>query len=280
MSSSSACDDAKNMDIHPELAKLRQEYERITSDLEHGHIQEQEAREAIGNMWVFDETGSAWGIDLYGRFVRQDGPHAEPVPSSPHSYGVRVEDLGATRTVIDGQEWVIPDHLPQEADTGMRSISPRKKSIAERLKSIPVGERTKAVISANRSTLVVVAALLAIFVSVKIAGDNATPLSGGETVQTTTSNTTVTQERLNEILQGLRDPSTAQNYVVETLTVELATEVANKLSALAMTGTLNAVEGGVVAVAADGSVTAQVAWQLVLDNGVWRVEKLSSMFPK
>jgi hypothetical protein len=265
------------MDIHPELAKLRQEYERITSDFEHGHIQEDEAKSALGNLWVFDDTGAAWGIDLYGRFVRQASPHAEVIPASPHSFGTHLEDGSTTKTVIDGQEWVIPENMPASSETGMRELHRHKKTIKERFESIPIGDRTKGLIQNNRSTLIVIAVLFFIFMGVKLAGDNATPLNT-ETTQAAQGVTTVTQERLNEILQSLLDPNLTQSVVVEQVTPELATEISNKLSALSMTGTLNAAEGGVVVVSPEGNVTAQLAWSLVLENGVWRLERVSTLF--
>lgn len=265
------------MDIHPELAKLRQEYERITSDFEHGHIQEEEAKSALGNLWVFDDTGAAWGIDLYGRFVRQSSPHAEVIPASPHSFGVHLEDGSARRTVIDGQEWVIPENLPASSETGMREMQRHKKTLKERLGSIPIGDRTKGLIQNNRSTLIVIAVLFFIFIGVKMAGDNATPLNTA-TTQVAQNTTTVTQERLNEILQSLLDPGLTQNVVVEQVTLELATEISNKLSALSMTGSLNAYEEGIVVVSPEGNVTAQLAWSLVLENDVWRVERISTLF--
>lgn len=279
MSSKVVRDDALNMDIHPDLAKLRQEYERITSDFEHGHLQEDDARSAIGSLIVFDDTGAAWGIDLYGRFVRQASPGSEAVPASPHSYGIKVEDLGASRTVIDGQEWVVPVTVAQDGETGMRSIQPHRKTLSERLKSIPVGERTRHLVTSNRSTLIVVGVLFLIFFSVKLAGDNGAPTGETQIISSSIATTTITQEQLNSILQALKDPGSVQSVTVETVSAEMATEVSTKLEALALTGTLTATEQGLVVVAADGSVLAQFQWSLLLDNGVWRIERLSAMFP-
>lgn len=267
------------MDIHPDLAKLRQEYERITSDFEHGHLQEGDARSAIGNLVVFDDTGAAWGIDLYGRFVRQATPESELVAASPHSYGVRVEDLGASRSIVDGQEWIIPGSASEDGEVAVRTVRAHRKTISERLRSIPVGDKVKHLLLSNRSTIIVLAALLLILVGVKLAGDSGASISGSSTTSSPLSTTTISQEQLNAILQSLRDPGSVQSVTLETVSSEMATEISTKLEALSLTGVLNATEQGVVVVSADGAVLAQFSWSLVFNNGTWRIEKVSSMFP-
>lgn len=71
------------MSLHPELARLEQQYFTLAEDLRLGHVTEADALQIMGNLSAVDGEGAVWSIDPYsGDFVR-GFPGLQPQPADP-----------------------------------------------------------------------------------------------------------------------------------------------------------------------------------------------------
>jgi hypothetical protein len=71
------------LSLHPELARLEQQYFTLAEDLRLGHVTESDALQIMGNLSAVDGEGAVWSIDPYsGDFVR-GFPGSAPQPADP-----------------------------------------------------------------------------------------------------------------------------------------------------------------------------------------------------
>ena len=177
------------MSTHPELLRLRSQYERVVADYTAGHLDDATARSTLNAMWVFDASGCAWGINLDGMFVRQRSPETPPEVVPPTLFAM-VTTGGATRA--GEAPW---DQAAQAGVTFARPVldpGPPAPGAFERARDAVSARRSNSAqnpgfarrfVSENRATVGVVAALLVLFV-VALAGRSDAP-------STTTTGTTV-----------------------------------------------------------------------------------------
>jgi hypothetical protein len=73
--------------IHPELNRILEEYNKISTNYENGSIQLPDAIASIAQLQVIDGLGWVWGIDHNtGNFVRSTPGSPELVPSDPEEF--------------------------------------------------------------------------------------------------------------------------------------------------------------------------------------------------
>lgn len=185
------------MSTHPELLRLRSQYERVVADYTAGHLDDATARNTLNAMWVFDAAGCAWGINLDGMFVRQRSPETPPEVVPPTLFAM-VTTGGASR----------PGEAPwdQAAQAGVpfaRPVvdpGPPGPSAVERLRGAASARRkdsaqnpgfVRRLVLDNRATVGVVTALLVLFV-IALAGRSDTPSAAQPAVTVAGVVTTVT----------------------------------------------------------------------------------------
>lgn len=279
------------MDIHPDLAKLRSEYERIIADFEHGHIAEPEATELLANMRVFDANGSAWGIDLYGMFTRQAGPESLVENASPSLYSSAQASTSWNRQAepvsneaVSGSEW---GNSPQQTRTNptyeqtargdQSTKNPRGKSLVKDLLSRASGS---SLLAKNKTTLIVIAAILLLLLTFNLVGDSdkntASQSSAREQIVDLSS---VPPERITAILGALQDPAQVQSVTVETVGEELAIHVSAYWRGLSQVAAPVSATAKGVSVSSAGKELFFVPWSFVLDGDVMKLSSVSSLLP-
>lgn len=178
------------MSTHPDLLRLRAQYERVVADYTAGHLDDATARSTLSSLWVFDASGCAWGINLDGMFVRQRSPETPPEVVPPTLFAV-ITTGGAPRP--GEAPW---DEAAQAGVTFARPVvdpGPPAPGAFERVRDAVSTRRSESarnpglvrrLVSDNRATVGVVAVLVVLFV-VALAG------RGDEPGATTSSSTTV-----------------------------------------------------------------------------------------
>jgi len=279
------------MDIHPDLAKLRSEYERIIADFEHGHIAEPEATELLANMRVFDANGAAWGIDLYGMFTRQAGPDSQVENASPSLYSsaqassswnrqVETESFEAAPTPTWGESAAqvgVYDTYVETAADAKRVKSLRAKSLVQKLSGRLSGSD---LLAKNKTTLIVVAVLALLLLTFNLVGgsDKNTPAESN-TTQQIADLASIAPERITAILAALQDPVHVQSVTVESVGDELAINVAAYWRGLSQVASPVAATAKGVSVSSAGKELFFVPWSFVLDGDTVKLVSVSSLLP-
>jgi hypothetical protein len=279
------------MDIHPDLAKLRSEYERIIADFEHGHIAEPEATELLANMRVFDANGAAWGIDLYGMFTRQAGPDSQVENASPSLYSsaqassswnrqVETEsfDSGPTPTWGDSTAQVgAADTYVQTAAEDTRAKSLRVQSFLQKLSGRFSGSD---VLAKNKTTLIVVAVLVLLLLTFNLVGgsDKKTPSEISATQQIVDLST-VAPERMTAILTALQDPAQVQSITIEPVDEPLAMHVAAYWRGMSQVASPVSATAAGISVSSAGKELFFVPWSFVLDGDTVKLFSVRSLLP-
>ncbi len=279
------------MDIHPDLAKLRSEYERIIADFEHGHIAEPEATELLANMRVFDANGAAWGIDLYGMFTRQAGPDSQVENASPSLYSsaqassswnrqVETErfDVAPTPTWGDSvaQAGAGDTYVPTAADD-QRVKSLRVKSLVQKLSGRLSGSD---LLAKNKTTLIVVAVLALLLLTFNLVGgsDKNTPTESNATQQIADL-ASIAPERITAILAALQDPAQVQSVTTEPVDEALAMHVAAYWRGMSQVASPVSATAKGISVSNAGKELFFVPWSFVLDGDVVKLVSVSSLLP-
>jgi hypothetical protein len=73
--------------LHPELARLLGEYERIVDAVTAQTMSFDQARELLGLMAVSDPAGAVWSLDEEGNFTRRATPELPPERTDPALFG-------------------------------------------------------------------------------------------------------------------------------------------------------------------------------------------------
>lgn len=92
--------------LHPNLALLQTEYDRIIRAAADGHLPQTEALRQAGRLWQRDDQGVAWRINPEtGRweFRRVDGEWAQGVPPAYGTYSATPQDAQADTAASRGQ---------------------------------------------------------------------------------------------------------------------------------------------------------------------------------
>lgn len=279
------------MDIHPDLAKLRSEYERIIADFEHGHIAEPEATELLANMRVFDANGAAWGIDLYGMFTRQAGPDSPLENASPSLYSsaqaasswnrqVETESFDATPRPTWGDAAVqagTADTYVQTAAADTRVKSLRVKNLVQKL----VGRLSGSdILAKNKTTLIVVAVLALLLLTFNlVGGSEKKPSPQGASSEQIVDLASVAPERITAILAALQDPAQVQSVTVESVGDELAMNVAAYWRGLSQVASPVAATAKGVSVSSAGTELFFIPWSFVLEGDTVKLTSVSSLLP-
>lgn len=279
------------MDIHPDLAKLRAEYERIIADFEHGHIAEPEATELLASMRVFDANGSAWGIDLYGMFTRQAGPESPVENASPSLYsstqtssawGRQAEaatfDEGQTPGWRDSPQNTHAQPLyEQESREEAGPKGARAKSFVKELTNRASGST---LLAKNKTTLIVVAAMLLLLLTFSLVGGSDKNSSSGALAPAQIEDlASVPPERITAILAALQDPAQVQSVTVESVGDELATHVAAYWRGLSQVASPVSATAEGVTVSSAGKELFFVPWSFVLDGDTVKLTSVRSLLP-
>ena len=279
------------MDIHPDLAKLRSEYERIIADFEHGHIAEPEATELLANMRVFDANGAAWGIDLYGMFTRQVGPDSPLENASPSLYSsaqassswnrqVETESFEATTrpTWSDSVTQAgTTDTYVQPAGADTRAKSLRVKSLVQKLSGRLAGSD---VLAKNKTTLIVVAVLALLLLTFNLVGGSEKKTSSqGPSSEQIVDLASVAPERITAILAALQDPTQVQSVTVEPVSDELAMNVAAYWRGLSQVASPVSATAKGVSVSNAGKELLFIPWSFVLEGDTVKLTSVSSLLP-
>ena len=279
------------MEIHPDLAKLRSEYERIIADFEHGHIAEPEATELLASMRVFDANGAAWGIDLYGMFTRQAGPDSQLENAAPSLYSsaqassswnrqVETENLDpAPRPTWSGdatQVGAADTYVQTDAvDTRVKSL--RAKSLVQKLSGRLSGSD---ILAKNKTTLIVVAILALLLLTFSLVGgsDKKTSTENPATQQIVDL-ASVTPERITAILAALQDSAQVQSVTVEPVDEELAVHVAAYWRGLSQVASPVSATAAGVSVSSAGKELFFVPWSFVLEGDTVKLSSVRSLLP-
>lgn len=279
------------MEIHPDLAKLRSEYERIIADFEHGHIAESQATELLANMRVFDANGSAWGIDLYGMFTRRAGPDSLVENASPSLYSSAQASSSwnkqAEPASFDGElvaEW---RETPQQTNTEF-AYAPvtqgevRTKSwgasgfVAKLIKRVA----SSGLLAKNKTTLIVIATLLLLLLTFNLVGGSEKKTSSrGPSSEQIVDLGSVAPERITAILSALQDPAQVQSVTVEPVGDELAMNVAAYWLGLSQVASPVSATAEGVSVSSAGRELFFVPWSFVLDGDTVKLSSVSSLLP-
>ena len=279
------------MDIHPDLAKLRSEYERIIADFEHGHIAEPEATELLANMRVFDANGAAWGIDLYGMFTRQAGPDSPLENASPSLYSsaqassswnrqVETESFEATTRPTWSDSVTQADTTGtyvQTAGADARAKSLRVKSLVQKLSGRLSGSD---VLAKNKTTLIVVAVLALLLLTFNLVGGSEKKTSSqGTSSEQIVDLASVAPERITAILAALQDPTQVQSVTVEPVSDELAMNVAAYWRGLSQVAAPVSATAKGVSVSSAGRELFFISWSFILEGDTVKLTSVSSLLP-
>jgi hypothetical protein len=279
------------MDIHPDLAKLRSEYERIIADFEHGHIAESEATELLANMRVFDANGAAWGIDLYGMFTRQAGPESQVDNASPSLYSsaqtssswnrqVEAESFDAGQTPTWGGSTAqvsAADTYVQAGAEDTREKSMRAKSLVQKLSGRLSGSD---LLAKNKTTLIVVAVLALLLLTFSLVGGSdksASPESPA--AQQIVDLASVAPERITAILAALQDPAQVQSVTTEPVDESLAMHVAAYWRGMSQVASPVSATAEGISVSNAGKELFFVPWSFVLDGDAVKLSSVRSLLP-
>jgi hypothetical protein len=77
---------ASSPGVHPELAKLLTDYDRISQSVADGVMSPDQAADILNALVAHDATGAAWGLDVHGNFTRRVDPTAPAIPTSPTEF--------------------------------------------------------------------------------------------------------------------------------------------------------------------------------------------------
>ena len=77
-------------DLHPELARLLERYQRLVADAAAGAVSGQDAYGLLSQLSVTDASGAVWGIDDEGTFVRRRNPNEAPERVPPGLFAASV----------------------------------------------------------------------------------------------------------------------------------------------------------------------------------------------
>lgn len=250
--------DADGMEMHPDLVKLRAQYERIVADYTAGHLDDDTAKHSLLSMGVFDASGARWSINLDGMFVRQKSPQAPVEVVNPTMFAY-VHSGGATQPGRapweEAREAGVPFARPVQ-DPGPPQPSMVERA-SERLRERTTGlqgGRVGAFVRSNRTTVIIAVVLVVlVFVAKLTAG-------GGDA-----TSTVVTIPASSVAAPG--DSSSAPGASIPVL------DVAGAQTAL---GVLSDRTGATAAFGEKGALNASF-WRGLTDVGVtWKVESVKA----
>ena len=291
------------MNIHPDLVRLRAQYERIVADYTAGNLDDESAKAALLSMRVFDASGAAWGINLDGMYVRQRSPQEQPEVVPPTLFAIQ-QTGGAPQPGRapweEAREAGVPFAKPviDPGPPGPSALERAGEKLKERAGALS-GGRISGIVSKNKITLIVAAVLVVLLVVAKSAGGDdetvvtASPTSSvPNTSVVSTSSPVVALPDAQAVLSSLEvlknrqaavgslgDAGSLQSafwaglpgggFLVEVKAIDASQTGAT--ASLAVKDSATGVEVGVVGVA------------LVLDGGSWRVAAwpdVSALFKK
>lgn len=162
-----------SMEMHPDLVKLRAQYERIVADYTAGHLDDETAKHSLLSMGVFDASGARWSINLDGMFVRQRSPQAPVEVVNPTMFAY-VQSGGAPQPGRapweEAREAGVPFARPVQ-DPGPPQPSMIERA-SERVKERTTGlqgGRVADLFRANRTTVIIGAVLVVLVFVAKIS---------------------------------------------------------------------------------------------------------------
>lgn len=181
--------------LHPELAALEAQYNRLIDDYEAGHLTYDQARGLLASLSTVDGGGAVWGMDENGEFVRTRPGGTAEVVDPAHFVAAQLPPRPAAPPWANGGDLLSPPQLPGTGRPagGGGFAAGRARSIAEAedpagplARHLPggLGPKASAFFAKNRTTLLIAGAAL-VLLAVLAPGRPAKPVTGGVPVATT-----------------------------------------------------------------------------------------------
>ena len=251
--------DADGMEMHPDLVKLRAQYERIVADYTAGHLDDDTAKHSLLSMGVFDASGARWSINLDGMFVRQKSPQAPVEVVNPTMFAY-VHSGGAAQPGRapweEAREAGVPFARPVQ-DPGPPQPSMVERA-SERLRERTTGlqgGRVGDFVRSNRTTVIIAVVLIVLVFVAKLT-------AGGSD----TTSTVATIPASSVTAPG--DSSSTPGAAIPVI------DVAGAQTAL---GVLSDRAGAATTLGAKGALNAAF-WRGLTDVGVtWKVESVNAV---
>ncbi len=286
--------DADAMEMHPDLVKLRAQYERIVADYTAGHLDDETAKHSLLSMGVFDASGARWSINLDGMFVRQKSPQAPVEVVNPMMFAY-VQSGGTPQpgrapweeAREAGVPFARPVHDPGPPEPSV--IERASERLRERTSGMQ-GGRVGAFVQANRTTVIIGVVLVVLVFVAKIATGGPAATSVVATLPTSSVLTDGNSSTLPAASVPALDTAGAQSALAllsdragasAALGAEVSLNAAfwNGLAAVGASARVESVQVAgetadavvILADTATGAELGRVTVKLGVSNGAWRV---------
>lgn len=203
-------------EIHPELAKLQQDYLQLYNDVNSGAVTPEQAQQVLANLTSLDGDGALWSIDPNTGRLQRAMPGQPPQPAEPHQFAP--SRLPAPPTPTPPPHGTPAHQVPANLDPPLHPVPKPPLSTKLRSSGQQLLTRSSAAVrplAGRGRTLLVVALLVVLFAAVWLtrpdgAGTTADDAGAEETAQLGDSGTADDDADAEETAQ-LDDSGTADD---------------------------------------------------------------------